>query len=116
MLDLWSKYDSFKRIFSLPELRAHGGNTMSRILTDEELISVTKSRNYLDSAVEAAKYMQAKTANYYESVVIPERDRTLIEEIETNMFFFDHEGGTMGLVSSGNKSYQFWQQLKKRGK
>ena len=36
----------------------------------------------------------------------------LIAEIEADMFFFDHDGKTMGLTSSGNKSYRFWQTLK----
>ena len=69
-----------------------------RILADEELRALrdklqenyvenesTDYNSMLDSAI--AKTQDAKTANYYEQVVIPERikqaERELIEEIET---------------------------------
>ncbi len=52
-----------------------------RILADEELDGIDKIA--IDG--DLVPYLQAqdaKTANYYETVIIPERERKLIEEIE----------------------------------
>ena len=94
-----------------------------RILTDKILKDYQADmKNWPSLAINFLRGLRDEqdllTANYYESVVIPERDRTLIEEIEAG---FDRctscvdEGGSC-IKNAFSEKCLWWQQLKqKRG-
>ena len=84
-----------------------------RILTDEEIpISLLVNETVTaDDIIDLCESQDTKTANHYETVIIPERERKLIEEIEAS--FRPGLDNLPGHIVSA----KYWQQLKQeRGK